>query len=76
MLRSRLISLYFRWNEYIVTGMAPHSSGTGGGHGGGETAAPANVNPIFIPSDLVNICGLLLSLGAGMQLQYNKPSTI
>jgi putative ABC transport system permease protein len=48
--------------------MAPHSSGTGGGHGGGETAAPANVNPIFIPSDLVNIWGLslLLSLGAGM----------
>ena len=52
---------------YVLSGIAPHStSGPGGGGGGG--GAPAHVDPIFIPSDLLHVwvLSLLLSLGAGI----------
>jgi putative ABC transport system permease protein len=49
---------------YVLSGIAPHSSS---GPGGGE-AAPAHVDPIFVPSDLLHVwvLSLLLSLGAGV----------
>jgi hypothetical protein len=42
--------------------MSPHSSSGVGG------ASPANVNPIFVPSDLLHVwvLSLLLSLAAGI----------
>ncbi|MGA8084766.1 MAG: ABC transporter permease [Candidatus Nitrosopolaris sp.] len=52
---------------YVLSDIAPHStSGPGGGGGGG--GAPAHINPIFIPSDLLHVwvLSLLLSMGAGI----------
>ena len=51
---------------YALSGMVPHSaSGPGGGGGGG---APAHVDPIFVPSDLLRVwsLSLLLSIAAGI----------
>jgi putative ABC transport system permease protein len=50
---------------YVLSGIAPHSTSGPGGGGGG---APAHVDPIFIPSDLLHVwvLSLLLSLGAGI----------
>ena len=50
---------------YVLTGMSPHSSSAAGG---GQGAAPTNVTPIFVPSDLLHVwfLSLLLSLGAGI----------
>ena len=51
---------------YVLSGMVPHSaSGPGGGGGGG---APAHVDPIFVPSDLLRVwsLSLLLSIAAGI----------
>jgi putative ABC transport system permease protein len=47
---------------YVLTGMSPHSSSGVGG------ASPANVSPIFVPSDLLHVwvLSLLLSLAAGV----------
>ena len=48
---------------YVLSGMVPHStSGPGGG------GAPAHVDPIFVPSDLLHVwaLSLLLSIGAGI----------
>ena len=48
---------------YVLSGMVPHSaSGPGGG------GAPAHVDPIFVPSDLLRVwsLSLLLSIAAGI----------
>jgi putative ABC transport system permease protein len=61
---------------YVLTGAAPHSSsgfggGGQGGGGGGQGGAAANVSPIFIPSDLVNVWGLSLLLSLGVIYYYD-----
>ena len=54
---------------YVLTSLSPHSSSAGGG-------APAHVDPIFVPSDLLRVwaLSLLLSLGAGVMPAW-KAST-